>query len=86
MNIRVTSKFEEDYKYWLESDEKIVIRILKLIESIKINPFSGIGKPEPLKYELQKCWSRRINKEHRLIYRIVDNNIQLLACRYHYFF
>lgn len=84
MKIKVTQKFEEDYKFWLKSDPKIIIRILSLIESIKISPFTGIGKPEPLKYDLQKCWSRRINKEHRLIYRIIDDEIQLLVCRYHY--
>lgn len=84
MNVKITSKFEQDYKYWLKSDKKIVVRILKLIESIKISPFSGIGKPEPLKYELQKCWSRRINYEHRLIYMILENEIILLSCRFHY--
>lgn len=84
MNIKITSKFEEDYKYWIKSDKKIIARILKLIEAIKTSPFSGIGKPEPLKYELQKCWSRRINYEHRLVYMLIENDIILLSCRFHY--
>lgn len=84
MNIKITSRFEEDYKYWIKSDKKIIARILKLIEAMKTNPFSGIGKPEPLKYELQKCWSRRINYEHRLVYMLIENDIILLSCRFHY--
>ena len=84
MNVKVTSRFEDDYKYWIKSDKTIIKRILKLIESIKTTPFSGIGKPEALKYELQKCWSRRINYEHRLVYTVIENEIILLSCRFHY--
>lgn len=84
MNVKITPRFENDYKYWIKSDKTIIKRILKLIESIKTNPFSGIGKPEALKYELQKCWSRRISYEHRLVYMIIENEIILLSCRFHY--
>lgn len=84
MNVKITPRFENDYKYWIKSDKTIIKRILKLIESIKTSPFSGIGKPEALKYELQKCWSRRISYEHRLVYMIIENEIILLSCRFHY--
>lgn len=84
MNIKVTRKFEDDYKYWIKTDKAIIKRILTLIESIRTTPFSGIGKPEALKYELQKCWSRRINFEHRLVYMVTENEIILLSCRFHY--
>ena len=84
MNVKITPRFENDYKYWIKSDKTIIKRILKLIESIKTSPFSGIGKPEVLKYELQKCWSRRISYEHRLVYMVIENEIILLSCRFHY--
>ncbi len=84
MNIRLTSKFEDDFKFWQKSDKKIIERILKLIESVKIDPQSGIGKPEQLKYELKGCWSRRINFEHRLVYMISESEVILLSCRFHY--
>ncbi len=84
MNVEFTSAFKEDFDYWVEHNKKIVERILLLISSIKKTPFTGIGKPEPLKYEFSGCWSRRINKEHRIVYRIERKTIQLLSCRYHY--
>ena len=84
MNVKITPRFENDYKYWIKSDKTIIKRILKLIESIKTSPFLGIGKPEALKYELQKCWSRRISYEHRLVYMVIENEIILLSCRFHY--
>lgn len=84
MNVKITPRFENDYKYWIKSDKTIIKRILKLIESIKTSHFSGIGKPEALKYELQKCWSRRISYEHRLVYMVIENEIILLSCRFHY--
>jgi toxin YoeB len=72
------------YLYWQLNDKKMLKRINDLIKDIKRNPFEGIGKPEPLKYELVGAWSRRINDEHRLIYQIKDNQIFILQCRYHY--
>ena len=66
------------------NDKKILKRINNLIKDIKRNPFVGIGKPEPLKFKLQGCWSRRIDQEHRLVYEIKDNELIIISCRYHY--
>ena len=74
----------EDYLYWQTQDKKILKRINQLIKDIDRNGYEGLGKPEPLKYELQGYWSRRIDDEHRLVYRIVDNNIEIVSCRLHY--
>ena len=74
----------EDYTYWNKYDKKIVLRINKLIKNIQSTPFSGLGKPEPLKFELQGKWSRRINNTHRLIYEIKDSNVIIYSCCYHY--
>lgn len=74
----------EDLKYWIGEDRKKALKILDLIEVSSKTPFTGIGKPEPLKYELKGCWSRRINLEHRLVYEEKKNYIRVLACRYHY--
>ena len=74
----------EDYLYWQTQDKKILKRINQLIKDIDRNGYDGIGKPEPLKYELQGFWSRRIDDEHRLVYRIEDNKIEILSCRLHY--
>ena len=74
----------EDYVYWQTQDKKILKRINQLIKDIDKNGYEGIGKPEPLKYELQGFWSRRIDDEHRLVYRIEDNKIEILSCRLHY--
>jgi len=73
-----------DYLYWQNNDKKIVKRINTLIKEIKREPFSGIGKPEPLKYELAGCWSRRITNEHRLVYEVSNDSIYIISCRYHY--
>ena len=74
----------EDYVYWQETDRKTLKRINLLIKDIDRNGYEGIGKPEPLKHNLQGWWSRRIDEEHRLVYRIEENEIQVLACRFHY--
>lgn len=74
----------EDYLYWQAQDKKILKRINQLIKDIDRNGYEGIGKPEPLKYELQGYWSRRIDDEHRLVYRVEDNKIEILSCRLHY--
>ena len=74
----------EDYLYWQTQDKKILKRINQLIKDIDRNGYEGIGKPEPLKYELQGYWIRRIDDEHRLVYLIVDNNIEIVSCRLHY--
>jgi toxin YoeB len=74
----------EDLAWWIQQDRKTALRIVKLIKEIQRTPFTGTGKPEPLKHDLQGCWSRRITQEHRLVYEIKDDKIRILACRYHY--
>ncbi|WP_427161439.1 Txe/YoeB family addiction module toxin [Aliinostoc sp. HNIBRCY26] len=74
----------EQLGQWTIEDKKILKKILDLIKDIQREPFSGIGKPEPLKYELQGYWSRRITDEHRLVYKIEEDLIIILSCKYHY--
>jgi toxin YoeB len=74
----------EDYLYWQQTDKQIVKKINKLIKDIKRDPFNGIGKPEPLKYQFSGFWSRRIDNEHRLIYEVYENSIAIASCRFHY--
>lgn len=73
-----------DFNEWSFQDKKIYKKIVKLIKEIDCSPFSGLGKPEPLKYELRGYWSRRINDEHRLVYKVTDTEIIIIACKYHY--
>jgi toxin YoeB len=73
-----------DLAWWVEQDRNKALRIINLIKDVQRDPFQGIGKPEPLKHELKGCWSRRIDKEHRLVYQVTDEKIRILACRYHY--
>ncbi len=84
MNILFTDESWRDYLYWQQTDKKILHKINKLIHEIRRTPFEGIGKPEPLRYQLQGCWSRRINDEHRIIYEVVGDTVRIIACRYHY--
>ena len=84
MNILFTKESWKDYLYWQTTDKKILKRINLLIKNIVREPFSGIGKPEALKFQLQGCWSRRIDQEHRLIYEIVNKELIIISCRYHY--
>ena len=74
----------EDYLYWQSHDKQILKKINQLIKDCQRSPFSGIGKPEQLRHDLTGTWSRRITDEHRLIYLASDNDIRILACRYHY--
>jgi toxin YoeB len=74
----------EDYLYWQGADRKILLRINRLIGDIQRAPFDGLGKPEPLKHGLAGYWSRRINDEHRLVYKVEENNLLLAQLRYHY--
>lgn len=70
--------------WWVDNDRKMALRLLRLIQETQTDPFGGIGKPEPLKHELAGCWSKRINREHRLVYQVTEEKIRILACRYHY--
>ncbi|MEG1514703.1 MAG: Txe/YoeB family addiction module toxin [Clostridia bacterium] len=84
MNKSFTDLAWADYLYWEQTDKKTFRRINQLIKDIDRNGNSGIGKPEPLGYELQGFWSRRIDSEHRLVYTIMENTIHIVQCRYHY--
>ena len=74
----------DDYLYWQKTDKKLVERIHALVKDISRSPFAGIGKPEPLKNALSGYWSRRINDEHRIVYKIVDGSMLIAQLRYHY--
>ena len=74
----------DDYLYWQNNDRKIVERINKLIQEVKREPFSGLGKPESLKHALSGFWSRRITDEHRMVYRVEADALLLAQLRYHY--
>lgn len=74
----------EDYLYWQQNDKKMLLRINDLLKDILRDPFSGKGKPEPLKFNYKGFWSRRIDDNHRLIYKIQDDEIIIAKCRFHY--
>ena len=74
----------EDYLFWQQTDKRILQRINKLIKNITREPFSGLGDPEPLKHHWSGYWSRRIDREHRLAYKVTDKAIIIVQCRYHY--
>lgn len=84
MIVGFTENALDDFYYWESNDKKIFKKIKELIKDIARNPFEGIGKPEPLKYELFGYWSRRINDEHRLVYEVTDKKIFIYSCREHY--
>ena len=77
-------EFREDVRYWVETDRKVALRAFDLIEAIMRDPFSGMGKPEPLKYLSSGAWSRRLTQEHRIVYLVRDDRIDFLQARYHY--
>ena len=74
----------DDYLFWQQNDKRILKRINQLIRDIQRAPFEGIGKPEPLKHQFTGFWSRRINDEHHLVYTLLDDEIVIIQCRYHY--
>ncbi len=84
MNITFTEDSWQEYTQWQTKDKKIVKKINALLKEIKREPFSGLGKPEALRYELQGCWSRRITSEHRLVYEVNSYGIVVISCMYHY--
>lgn len=77
-------EFRQDLRYWVENDRKVATRAFDLIDAVLRDPFTGIGKPEPLKYLLAGCRSRRVTQEHRLVYRVSERRIDFLQARYHY--
>ena len=76
--------FRDDLRFRAENDRKLLLKVLDLIEATARDPFSGLGKPEPLKHKATGTWSRRITKEHRVPYRVLDDRIEFLQARYHY--
>jgi len=89
MNFEFTKDAWEDFEYWIETDSNIVTKIKELLKDIKKTPFQGIGKPEPLKYDLKGFWSRRISGEHRLVYKVegkkgTNQKCYIVQCRFHY--
>ena len=77
-------EFREDLRYWVDTDRKVALRVLELVEAVLREPFTGISKPEPLKHLLAGAWSRRVTQEHRLVYLVRDQRIDFLQARYHY--
>lgn len=84
MNLVFDDSAITDLKYWVEVDRKKALKIISLVEEIAKTPYTGSGRPEPLKYHLNGSWSRRIDQEHRLVYQIKDNEIRIVSCRFHY--
>jgi toxin YoeB len=85
MKVVFSGKAWDDYLYWQHSDKNVLKRINDLIKDIQRSPFEGIGKPEALKHNLSGFWSRRINSEHRVVYRVNDDvSFEIASCRYHY--
>ena len=77
-------EFRGDLRWWVETNRSTALRILVLVEAVLADPFQGIGKPEPLKYQLAGVWSRRITQEHRLVYKVSGKRVDFLQARYHY--
>ena len=84
MKLVFTQLSWEDYLYWLNTDKQKLKRINELLKDIARNPYEGIGKPEPLRFNYSGFWSRRIDEEHRLIYRVIEDEIQIIKCRFQY--
>ncbi|MFN7941178.1 MAG: Txe/YoeB family addiction module toxin [Thermoanaerobaculia bacterium] len=77
-------EFREDLRYWVETDRRVALRALDLVEAILRQPFEGLGKPEPLRYLASGAWSRRLTQEHRIVYLVGQGRIDFLQARYHY--
>jgi toxin YoeB len=84
MDIQFTPSGWSEFQDLLQLDRKLFLRTVDLIEAVTRDPFSGIGKPEPLKHQLAGCWSRRINERHRLVYRVNGQTLIILSCIFHY--
>jgi len=77
-------EFREDLRFWVETDRRIAVRALTIVEAVIRQPFEGIGKPEPLKHLAPGVWSRRLTQEHRIVYLVSNDRIDFLQARYHY--
>lgn len=83
-NLDFEPRANKEIEYWRKVDKATTKKIVRLIDEILHTPYYGTGKPEPLKHEFSGCWSRRIDKEHRLVYRVEDETVIILSCRFHY--
>ncbi len=77
-------EFVADLRYWVKTNRRVALRVLDLVEAVMRDPFSGIGKPEPLKYLVSGTWSRRLTEEHRVVYLVTEDRVDFLQARYHY--
>lgn len=77
-------EFRDDLRFWLETNRKTLVRIFELVEAVMRDPSSGIGKPEPMRHLGPNVWSRRVTKEHRMLYRVSDERVNFLQARFHY--
>ena len=77
-------EFREDLRFWVDTNRRVALKVMDLVEAVTRDPFKGIGKPEPLKHLGANVWSRRITQEHRLVYLVRTDRIDFLPCRYHY--
>lgn len=84
MRLIFTPNSWKDYLYWQKEDRKILKKINALIKDVQRTPYEGLGKPEALKFDLAGLWSRRIDREHRLVYTVEENDLLIYSCRYHY--
>jgi len=84
VKVSLTPNALADLRWWIRNDRKIADRILSLVEEASRTPFTGTGKPEPLKFQLSGCWSRRIDRSHRLVYQVLEFDFVVVACRFHY--
>ncbi len=80
----ISDEFRDDLRFWAETNRKVLLRLLDLMEAVQRDPFTGIGKPEPLKYQVSGAWSRRLTQEHRIVYLVSEERIDFLQARYHY--
>ena len=83
-NLEFEPRALEDLTWHIRHNRKNALRIMRLAENVQKTPFEGLGKPEPLKHELSGLWSRRIDREHRLVYEVLDEKVRILSCRFHY--
>ena len=77
-------EFIDDLRYWARQDRKLLLKLLDLVEAVIRDPFNGIGKPEPLRHKQPGVWSRRLDKEHRVVYLVLNDRISFMQARYHY--
>ncbi len=86
MRVEFTENGWRDFTYWIATDKKMIKKVVKLVEAVTRDPYEGVGRPEQLKHEMSGCWSRRIDQEHRLVYKIDEDNdvCSIITCRKHY--